>query len=76
MDFQELSKLVAKKRKLIAKHQADITKLFMSCTHEYINMEDYCGGGFDYTSTTTTWKQCTLCKHVIDKKVKHGNHYS
>ena len=73
--MKDLEKAVIRKRKLIKKHQEELSQMLEACTHEGFVEEksSYYGGSYTNTAYTRYWNQCTLCGRKSEETLKeHG----
>ena len=85
VDVSELIKLkneIAEKKDKRSKLDKKISKLTKqlqdTCEHPTINTTDYyCSGGYDYLSSVTITKTCSICDKVLETYAdpKHRGHY-
>lgn len=75
--MEELKKKVASKRKLIAKHNAELMELLKTCTHEGCveQKSSYFGGSYYDHAYTRYWNQCTFCGERGPETVKEHGYY-
>lgn len=60
----ELERKLARKRKMIAKHQQELKDLLATCTHpedKIIEKSFYFPGGYYDRSYVENWRECTIC---------------
>lgn len=61
-EYVALKAAVEKKKKLLAKHSADLKKLLNKCPHEELELkESYFEGSYYDKASTDRWYQCKLC---------------
>lgn len=67
---KEHTEQVLRKRRLIAKHRADLATLLDQCPHdEVVSKSYYSSGGYLDKSYVELWDECTLCGHVTNKRL-------
>lgn len=64
-----LEQKINAKRKLIAKHEHELSELYKLCDHEgYVVQKDYYFPGSYYDKAyTESWNECTLCGAKSEK---------
>ncbi len=73
----EHTQQVLRKRKLIAKHQQELSKLLVKCPHdEVVSKSYYFRGGYLDKSYIELWDECTLCGHRTNKRDDPNHHGS
>lgn len=72
-----LEQRVAAKRKLIGKHQKELSEMLATCTHEGFVEEKsrYFSGSYTDTAHTTYWNQCKLCGATGPEVIKDHGYY-
>lgn len=73
-EYLALKLKIAKKRKLVEKHSAELQKLLATCPHEEtVAKERYVDGSYYDSAHTNYWNQCTLCGEKSPISVmRHG----
>ena len=73
----ELERKLARKQKLIAKHQQELKDLLATCTHpedKIVEKSYYFPGGYYDKSYVERWRQCTICGECSERTLDK-NHY-
>jgi hypothetical protein len=72
-----LEQKVTAKRKLIAKHTAELMELLKTCTHEgHVEQKSsYFGGSYNDHAYTRYWNQCMFCGERGPETVKDHGYY-
>lgn len=73
----ELELKLARKRKLIAKHQKELKDLLNTCTHpedKIVEKSFFSPGGYYDLSYVERWRECTICRETSER-VRDKNHH-
>lgn len=74
--YETLKSKIEQKRKLIAKHSADLASLLKACTHEELETRtSYFEGSYYDRASTDTWEQCKLCGKRFNERTKDPSWY-
>lgn len=72
----DLKQKIEKKRNLIAKHTAELSKLILSCTHDDFTEDSmYYEGGYLDTAYTKYFKRCNICGKTFDYNTRNHSWY-
>ena len=75
-DFEQFKKQVEQKRKLIARHTADLKTLLLHCTHEEVTEKSkYFPGSYYDTAHTEYWNECVVCHKTFNKHYSDHGYY-
>jgi hypothetical protein len=76
MDQKQLQAQVARHRRSIAKHQAEVNKLLSQCQHDVLESKtQHVSGGYFDRAYTRTYQQCSLCGATQDVKTEQHSWY-
>ena len=72
-----LEQAVIRKRKLIKKHQEELSIMLEACTHEghVVEKSRYFSGSYYDHAHTTYWNECTLCGRKSEETIKEHSYY-
>lgn len=60
--YEELKRLVERRRKLIAQHQQKLAEFLAQCPHTELEQQEiYYSGSYLDRARTDYWNQCKLC---------------